>query len=71
MQSLKPFTRGVLEGTVQGRDGPTPFAWWAGRYGLWPPAVLAALVVATAVSMSRWRGAVRRRATLRDRAGAT
>jgi apolipoprotein N-acyltransferase len=21
---------------VQGREGLTPFAWWAARFGLWP-----------------------------------
>lgn len=49
---LAPHTRGVLEGTVQGRRGLTPFAWWAGRYGLWPPLGLALAIVALAV----WRG---------------
>ena len=34
--SLLPFTVGVLEGTVEGRQGLTPFASWAGRFGLWP-----------------------------------
>ncbi|HEY6510655.1 MAG TPA: apolipoprotein N-acyltransferase [Burkholderiaceae bacterium] len=34
--SLAPFTRGVLEGQVQGRSGLTPYAWWASRAGLWP-----------------------------------
>ena len=33
---LPPFTRGVLEGQVQGRAGITPYAWWASRAGLWP-----------------------------------
>jgi apolipoprotein N-acyltransferase len=33
---LQPFTQGVLEGRVQGRDGLTPFAWWSARFGLWP-----------------------------------
>jgi apolipoprotein N-acyltransferase len=28
--------RGVLEAQVQGREGTTPFAWWAGRLGLLP-----------------------------------
>ncbi len=34
--SLKPYTRGVLEASVQGRDGLTPFARWASAFGLWP-----------------------------------
>jgi apolipoprotein N-acyltransferase len=34
--SLPRHTRGVLTGTVEGRQGLTPFAWWAGRFGLWP-----------------------------------
>jgi apolipoprotein N-acyltransferase len=37
---LPPFTQGVLEGNVQGRDGLTPFAWWSARLGLWPWLVL-------------------------------
>jgi apolipoprotein N-acyltransferase len=35
-QVLERFTRGALSGTVQGREGTTPFAWWASRLGLWP-----------------------------------
>ncbi len=42
---LEPHSRGVLGGRVQGRDGITPFAWWAARAGLWPLALLALLVV--------------------------
>lgn len=34
--ALAPHRRGVLEATTQGREGVTPFAWWAGRFGLWP-----------------------------------
>jgi len=34
--ALERFTRGVLTGPVQGREGLTPFAWWASRAGLWP-----------------------------------
>jgi apolipoprotein N-acyltransferase len=53
--SLKPATRGVLDGVVQGREGLTPFAWWASRFGLWPLTALAVLVVALAASLSRRR----------------
>ena len=34
--SLPRHTRGALVGDVQGRNGITPYAWWAARYGLWP-----------------------------------
>ena len=34
--ALPRHTRGVLTGTVQGRSRITPYAWWAGRFGLWP-----------------------------------
>jgi apolipoprotein N-acyltransferase len=40
-----PYTRGTLTAQVQGREGVTPFAWWAGRFGLWPLG-LAALALA-------------------------
>ena len=46
---LPPFTRGVLEGEVQGRTGLTPFAWWSARFGLWPWVVLALLVIGVAL----------------------
>ncbi|HEY6132593.1 MAG TPA: apolipoprotein N-acyltransferase [Rubrivivax sp.] len=48
VQQLAPFTRGVLDGSVEGRSGTTPFAWWAGRFGLWPPLLLALSVVGAA-----------------------
>ena len=38
---LEPFTRGMLDATVEGRSGLTPFARWASWAGLWPPALLA------------------------------
>jgi len=41
--SLAPFTRGVLDGQVQGRTGITPYAWWASHAGLWPYLVLGVL----------------------------
>ena len=44
-QLLPTFTRGVLVARVEGREGSTPFAWWASRAGLWPFGVLAGLVV--------------------------
>ncbi len=44
---LRPFTRGVLEAEVEGRNGITPYAWWASRLGHWPWLVLAAGVIVT------------------------
>jgi apolipoprotein N-acyltransferase len=40
---LAPFTRGALEGQVQGHSGITPYAWWASRAQLWPYLVLGVL----------------------------
>jgi apolipoprotein N-acyltransferase len=34
--SLPPFTQGVLDAKVEGRQGLTPYAWWASRFSLWP-----------------------------------
>lgn len=45
LQELPRLTRGVLAGTVEGRQGTTPFARWAGRWGLWPLVGLCAAVV--------------------------
>jgi len=42
---LPSHTQGVLQAWVQGREGLTPFAWWAARWGLWPLAALAALLL--------------------------
>jgi len=52
---LAPYTKGVLEGAVQGRTGLTPFAWWAAHFGLWPPTLLALLIVSAAAMASRRR----------------
>ena len=48
---LQPHTRGVLTGQVQGRQGITPFAWWASRWGLWP---LFGLALATLMAVLAW-----------------
>jgi apolipoprotein N-acyltransferase len=36
LAALPALTRGVLQATVQGREGLTPFAWWSARFGQWP-----------------------------------
>ncbi len=43
--ALPAHQRGVLLAPVQGRQGVTPFAWWAARAGLWPLLVLALVLV--------------------------
>jgi len=53
LAQLPPFTQGVLEGRVQGRQGLTPFAWWSARFGLWPWLVLAAAVIAGVLSLPK------------------
>ena len=53
---LPPFTQGVLEGRVQGREGLTPFARWSARFGLWPWLVLCGAILAMAVAASPRRG---------------
>jgi apolipoprotein N-acyltransferase len=55
---LPPFERGVLEGEVEGRQGLTPYARWAGAYGLWP-LVLAACAAIALVALAARRGRTR------------
>ena len=49
---LPPFARGTLDAVVEGRRGVTPYARWAGAWGLAPLAALAALA---ALLLGRWR----------------
>ncbi len=49
-QALARQTRAVLRGTVNGRSGDTPFAWWVARLGLWPWWVLG-----LGVLLAAWR----------------
>ena len=51
--SLPPYTQGVLEGSVEGREGLTPFARWASVAGLWPPFVVAVFIIAVAAVRRR------------------
>ena len=53
LAQLAPFTQGVLEGRVQGREGITPFAWWSARFGLWPWWLLAGTVLAASAWVRR------------------
>ena len=51
--ALPPYTQGVLDASVQGRSGITPFAWWAARVGLAAPAAFALVMVALALRRRR------------------
>ena len=53
-QSLPRYTRGVLLGEVQGRNGITPYAWWVSKFGLWPLWLLACSTVALALARRLW-----------------
>lgn len=56
VQSLPRYARAALVGTVQGRTGTTPFAWWVGRFGLWPLWVLSIAIVLVAIRARSTRG---------------
>jgi apolipoprotein N-acyltransferase len=43
--SLPRHTRGVLNGTVEGRQGQTFFVKWASRFGLWPLWIAAVTII--------------------------
>jgi apolipoprotein N-acyltransferase len=61
--SLERHTRGVLLGEVEGRTGTTPFAWWAGRLGLWPLWLLGLAVAGWAGLVGRRQSKAKRPAT--------
>ncbi len=52
-KSLPPFQRGTLDASVEGRSGLTPFAAWAGRFGLWPLFAIGAVTLLVAVARRR------------------
>ena len=45
LAALPRLQTGALEGLVEGRTGTTPFAWWAGRFGLWPLWIVCSLTI--------------------------
>ncbi|MEF7614907.1 apolipoprotein N-acyltransferase [Aquincola sp. MAHUQ-54] len=59
LAELPPFTRGVLAHEVEGRQGLTPFAAWASRFGLWPLLAAGGAVVAAAAFGARRRAGTR------------
>ncbi|MEZ5664151.1 MAG: apolipoprotein N-acyltransferase [Burkholderiaceae bacterium] len=54
-EHLARLTRGRLEAQVQGRDGLTPYARWASRWGLWPVWLVCLGLVATVAATGRLR----------------
>ncbi|MFH0130951.1 apolipoprotein N-acyltransferase [Variovorax sp. VaC1] len=50
---LPRLTRGVLEASVEGRRGLTPYARWVAPFGLWPLWILALAIVAAAFLLRR------------------
>jgi len=50
---LPRLTRGVLEASVEGRRGLTPYARWVAPFGLWPLWILAMAIVAAAFVLRR------------------
>ena len=56
-RALPRYTRGVLLGEVQGRNGVTPYAWWVARFGLWPLWLVAAIAVLLALGRRMGRPA--------------
>ncbi len=53
---LPRLTRGVLEASVEGRTGLTPYARWVAPFGLWPLWIVAMAVVAIAFVLRRRQG---------------
>ena len=58
---LPRLTRDRLVAQVEGRDGLTPYARWASRWGLWPAWGLCLVVVAVIASLRRLAMGARRR----------
>ncbi len=54
--ALPPHSRGVLAAQVQGAEGITPYAAWAGRWGLWPLGLWCGLVLVLAAAWARVAG---------------
>lgn len=52
---LPAFRAGVLEGQVEGRQGRTPYAVWAGNAGLWPLVALALALLLAPRAVARGR----------------
>jgi apolipoprotein N-acyltransferase len=52
---LPRLTRGVLEATVEGRTGLTPYARWVAPFGLWPLWIAMLAIVGIAFAMGRRR----------------
>jgi apolipoprotein N-acyltransferase len=56
-QRLPALVRGVLEASVEGRDGSTPYARWLSTFGLWPLWLAGALALGAVTAVGRRRAA--------------
>jgi apolipoprotein N-acyltransferase len=56
IQALPNHVAQALSATVEGRTGITPYAWWVSRWGQWPLAIVAMVVVALGWTFGRRRG---------------
>lgn len=56
IQALPNHVAKALSATVEGRTGITPYAWWVSRWGQWPLAIVAMMVVALGWTFGRGRG---------------
>jgi apolipoprotein N-acyltransferase len=50
---LPPLTEAILESSVEGRRGETPYARWLAAYGLWPLIGAVALLLSVSLSLRR------------------
>ena len=56
IQALPNHVAQALSAKVEGRTGITPYAWWVSRWGQWPLAIVAMIIVALGWTFGRRRG---------------
>jgi apolipoprotein N-acyltransferase len=56
LQAAPRLQAAVLQGVVQGREGLTPYARWASRWGLWPLGLVCGLGALAVAVVTLWAG---------------